>query len=644
MQFKHPELLYALFLLLIPIIVHLFQLRKFQKEAFTNVAFLKKVTLQTRKSSQLKKWLTLLTRLLLLAGIIIAFAQPYTSLTNDFKTKKETVIYLDNSFSMQAKGAHGELLKRAIQDIISVVPEGEEISLVTNTETYKNTTVKAIKNDLLTMDYSSNQLSYDAALLKSKKLFSKTSNTLKNIVFISDFQEKNREFQIENDSLINYNIVKLNPVNINNVFIDSLYISKTTPTNLELQVILKNTGASVDNVPVSLFDDSKLIAKTSVTINNREASTSFSLPANKAINGTITINDANLQFDNQLFFSINEATKINVLSINATDDNFLNRIYTSSEFNYTSTKLEQLNYNIIDTQNLIVLNELNSIPSSLISVLSSFTNNGGYVLIIPSAKANIQTYNNLLINYGTSSFSDIINSEKRITTINYSHPLYSIGVFEKQISNFQYPKVNSFYKLNSNNMSPVLQFEDGLTFLSQNANMFVFSSALNQENSNFKNSPLIVPTLYNIGELSLKTPELYYTIGKENTFDVAVDLQQDHILTLVNEVSNIIPKQQYFNNKIVITTAQTPDIANTYSINNKNEPIKYVSYNYNNEESNLSYQDLTFNKSNVIISDSISDTFEALKSNSKVNELWKWFVIFALLFLIIEMLILKYLK
>ena len=78
MQFKYPELLWALLLLLIPIIIHLFQLRRFQKEAFTNVKLLKHIKLQTRKSSQLKKWLTLLTRLLLLACIIVAFTQPIT--------------------------------------------------------------------------------------------------------------------------------------------------------------------------------------------------------------------------------------------------------------------------------------------------------------------------------------------------------------------------------------------------------------------------------------------------------------------------------------------------------------------------------------------------------------------------------------
>ncbi|WP_309597403.1 BatA domain-containing protein [Flavobacterium davisii] len=77
MQFKHPEILYFLFLLIIPVIVHLFQLRKFKKEYFTNVRFLKELIIQTRKSSKIKKYLLLATRLLLLATLILAFAQPF---------------------------------------------------------------------------------------------------------------------------------------------------------------------------------------------------------------------------------------------------------------------------------------------------------------------------------------------------------------------------------------------------------------------------------------------------------------------------------------------------------------------------------------------------------------------------------------
>ena len=95
MLFKNPEILYFLFLLIIPVIIHLFQLQRFEKIAFTNVKLLKEIKQQTRKSSQLKKLLLLLTRLLLLASLIIAFAQPYLKKKNTLQ-HKETYIYLDN--------------------------------------------------------------------------------------------------------------------------------------------------------------------------------------------------------------------------------------------------------------------------------------------------------------------------------------------------------------------------------------------------------------------------------------------------------------------------------------------------------------------------------------------------------------------
>lgn len=641
MQFKHPELLYALFLLLIPIIVHLFQLRKFQKVPFTNVAFLKEATLQTRKSSQIKKWLILFTRLLLLAAIVFAFAQPFISKNDTFKTEKETVIYLDNSFSMQAKGNQGELLKRAIQDIISNVPEDDIVSVVTNDNVFKNTSIKAIKNELLQLGYSSNIISNQAALLKSNTLFSKQKNSLKNLVFISDFQEDDNHLKIQKDTLTNYLFVRLKPKNTNNISIDSTYISEKTATNIELKVILKNNGSPIENLPISLFNNDNLIAKTSVSI-NKEASTTFSLPSNDVINGKLVIEDANLQFDNTLFFNINSTTKVNVLTINAADDFFLKRIYTEDEFNYTSTLENQLNYNLLESQNLIILNELHSIPSALSVALKQFTEQGGVLIVIPSTSIIQPSYNDLLLNY-KSTFKDFVDTQKRVTTINYAHPLYNNGVFEKQISNFQYPKVNSFYNVISNTSSAILKYEDGKPFLFQNNNAFVFTSALNANNSSFKNSPLIVPTLYNIGKYSLNIPELYYTIGKNNTFNVRTQLQQDDILSLTNNNINIIPEQRYFNNKVVIKTSETPTLAATYYIKNKNEIIKNVSYNYNRNESDLIYKDLS-NLKDVTQSHSIADVFDTIKSDTKVNELWKWFVIFALIFLIIEMGILKYFK
>ena len=641
MQFKHPELLYALFLLLIPIIVHLFQLRKFQKVDFTNVAFLKEATLQTRKSSQIKKWLILCTRLLLLTALIFAFSQPFISKTETFNIPKETVIYLDNSFSMQAKGNQGELLKRAIQDLIANVPEDETFTIFTNNEVYKNTTINGIKNDLLQLDYASNKLSSEAALLKSKSFFSKTNGTLKNLIFISDFQEDTYDFKPINESTTKAHLVKLRALNKNNIAIDTAFIVETTPTSMTLKVILKNSGADIENLPVALYNGNNLIAKTSVAI-SKTSETAFSLPVNQVINGKITIDDNSLQFDNTLYFNINEASKTNVLAINNSDDSFLNRLYSKDEFNYSATSKNQLNYNIIDQQHLIVLNELDNIPLALVSSLKQFITQGGSLIIIPSKAINTRSYNQLLANY-RGHYLSLNEVEKRITTINYSHPLYNSGVFEKQVKNFQYPRVNSFYGFTSSSFDSALQFEDGKHFLGTYKNIFVFSAALNQDNSSFINSPLIVPTLYNIAKRSFKIPKLYYTIGKENTFEVERQMQQDAVLTLKKDDVNIIPRQQYFNSKVKINTSEEPSDAGTYSIINKNERLKNVSFNFSRDESTLTYRDLSLFE-NATISNSISDIFDTIKSDTKVNALWKWFVIFALALLIIEMLILKFFK
>ncbi len=641
MQFKHPEILYALFFLLIPIIVHLFQLRKFQKESFTNVAFLKKVTLQTRKSSQIKKWLTLLTRMLLLACAIIAFAQPYTSKNNTFNTTPETVIYLDNSFSMQAKGDQGELLKRAVQELVESLSPSDPISLVTNTEVYKNTTLKSIQNDLLQLEYAPNQLPYDAALLKSSKLFSTTPNLNRNLVFISDFQEQDNVFAVKTDSIYQVHAVQMEPINTQNISIDSLSLSDKIVNNTSLKVFLKTTGSTNNVLPISLFDGEKLLAKTTIDLTNK-AIAEFSLTEKSISNGRIVIDDSSLQFDNELFFNIDEPLQIQVSTINEkTSANYLERLFDSNEFELTTTNLNQLNYSAIEKQQLIVLNELESIPSALANSLQAFMKQGGYVIFIPNSSAQTTSYNDFLSPFGIATQTAIL-SEKRVTRINYAHPIYK-NVFEKQESNFQYPKVATYFPVNAANSSSVLSFEDGEPFLLTQNQLAIFTAPLNTENSNFSEYDLIVPTFYNLARQSLQKAQLYYTIGTENKYDIPVNLEQDGVLSLAYAEETIIPMQQYFNDKVTITTTDIPDVAGTYNILNKTSAIANVSYNYNRTESKLEYQDLSQIK-NAHVSNSVRGVFETIKSDTKINALWKWFIIFALAFIIIEMLILKYFK
>jgi hypothetical protein len=640
MQFKHPELLYALFLLLIPIIIHLFQLRRFQKVDFTNVAFLKKVTIQTRKSSQLKKWLTLLTRLAAMTFLILAFAQPFTASKTALNTKKETVLYVDNSFSMQAKGNQGPLLQRAIQDLFDSNTGKEKVSWFNNDSSYKNSSPQDFKNDILKVAYSQKQLTPSQVLLKANQLFSKDLDADKRLIMVSDFQQKEAFTEIPNGLTVD--VVKLLPKDITNFAIDTVYIAAKNSNVIQLKAKVSSNGKSNKSTPISLFNGNTLVAKTEVDfIENEENTVTFDIENNGEFKGRLELTDPNLSFDNTLFFSINIAQKLKVLSINETNADFLRRLFDQPEFDYSQQSFQNLDYSEIPSQNFVILNELAEVPPSLLTALKSFSDNGGSLLIIPPVDASANSYNSLLNVFQLGNFSEFNKQEKKITQIVFDHPLYQ-DVFEKRVVNFQYPKVNSYFKIASNATS-ALKFEDGNPFLIQKNNTYLFAASINSENSNFQNSPLIVPTLYNMAQQSIKLSKLYYIIGEQNNYSVPVSLTQDEILTLRDSLVSYIPIQQVKANQVNVETSDDPSIAGTFTIEKDKEFVELVSYNYNRNESVLQYAD-PINWKGVEVFNSVNDLFNSIAEENAVNSFWKLFAILALLFLIIEMLLLKFYK
>ena len=647
MQFKYPENLFALFLLLIPIFIHLFQLRRFQKVDFTNVAFLKKVNIQTRKSSQLKKWLTLLARLLALACIIFAFAQPFSTSKKSLKTATETVFYIDNSYSMQAQGPKGPLLERALQDLFDRTEGIERLSWFTNDFERKNSSLQDFKNEILSVDYFHDQLSPNQVLLKANQLFSRNKEVAKRLVYISDFQQKEDFPDIPDQLLID--AVQLKPVNRANISIDSLYFSSINASAAELRVKISKQERESMEVPVSLFQKNKLIAKTAVDLSQNDSGTAtFTIDISSGFVGKLEVPDPNISFDNTLYFSIDNQEKIKVLVFSDADTNFLQRLFDDSGFNFTQQTSQTLNYNLIPDQNFIILNELNEIPASLTAALKSFSDNGGSVLIIPSSEANVTSYNNLLEAFSIGSFtranaSSSLNNqkEKRITKIVFSHPLFK-DVFDKEVTNFQYPKVNSFYTLSSG-ASPVLSFEDNSPFVVQKGLNYLFTAPINKENSNFQNSPLIVPTIYNMGLGSLPLPRLYYIIGEQNTLAVPVTLETNEIVVIKDSISQFIPLQNTRPNHVLITLTEDPKIAGNYTILKDDELLNNISFNYSREESPMLYANAKDWIGTEVFS-TVNSLFDSLSEANATNNFWKWFAIFAVVFLIMEMLILKLFK
>ena len=642
MHFKHPEILYFLFLLIVPILVHLFQLRRFKTSYFTNVKFLKELAVQTRKSSKIKKRLLLATRLLLLACVILAFAQPYFEAKDSKKASNEMYVILDNSFSMQAKGKKGELLKRAVQELLENTPENTQFSLLTNTENFWNTDIKSSKSALQNLKYSATPFELSSIMAKVK---AHKSAHKKDIVIITDavgLAEKDIK-NIDSEEKPYFIIPEAEQKN--NVAIDSVFINQTLENFYEIGINLSAYGDDFKPISMALYNQNKLIAKTIINFDKNKKEINFTIPK-EAFHGYVTIDDNGLTYDNKLYFSISKAKKTNIISIGEPEkSNFLSRIYTAAEFNYHNYTISSLDYNSLEEQNTIILNELVEVPQALQTTLKAFVAKGGNLAVIPSEKTSVSNLNSFLGNFGKIQFRNLENKSKLITKINFDHPLFS-GVFENKITNFQYPKTNNSFGI-STSYPAVLSYEDQSVFVTEIQNpvsgITVFSAPINSENSNFQQSPLIVPLFYKMGQNNQKTGVNALTIGNNQPYFVDVLLTKDAILEVKGNEDSFIPIQQILNNKVKLTFNDFPETAGNYGVFDKKQIIENLSFNYKRSESDLSQVNTNI-VSDFKTADTISTIFNTLQTERTDSQIWKWFVIFALLFLALEMAIIKFVK
>lgn len=642
MQFKHPEILYFLFLLVIPILVHLFQLRRFKKEYFTNVKLLRQLQQQTRKSSTIKKWLLLATRLILLALLILAFAQPFFNAKEAKNKDNELIVLLDNSFSMQAKGSRGELLKRSVQELLESFPENQTFSLITNDLVFWDIDSKTIQNELQKLDYSALPFELDYLLTQ---IDSKKPNTKKDYIIITDAigtnSKKMESLSKEND------VYFINPKaeNKNNISIEKVSLSQVLDAFYEIKIDLKSYGETSEAIPVAVYNKEALIAKSQVTFDRTEKELKINIPKT-AFHGKVTLQDNSLQYDNDFYFSISQPKKQNVIIIGTPEKNkFLNKILTENEFVVTNTELAQLNYNAIEDQQTIILNEVAEIPLALTTTLLSFYNKGGNIILIPSQENSIQNLNSFCKNFGSFQFSNKNETEKQITKISFNHPLYK-NVFEKNVTNFQYPKVNQSFTTSRNGL-PVLQFEDKTNFAASISNkignLYIFTASINKQNSNFQNSPLIVPTFYNMAQAKNSSKTNTFTIGENETLIIDAILSKDEVVSVSNIENSFIPQQQIVNTKVKLAFGDYPVKSGNYNVKQAKNTIQEISFNYPRTESDLSnINTILFDNTTTV--NNVETVLNDLQSKRTDTALWKWFIIGTLLFLLIELLIQKFVK
>ncbi len=685
MQFIYPEFLFALSVLAIPIIIHLFNFRRFKKIYFTNVRFLREIKQDTQSKSKLKHLLVLLSRLLALTFLVFAFAQPFIpAKTNKVQTgTKRISIYVDNSFSMDALGKNGSLLetaKKKAREIANAYKPSDEFQLLTSSFEGRHQRLVNRDDFLRNLDevQPSSSVHTISEILQRQQdaLFSEgKSKTSKTAYVVSDFQQSTMDLEnAKIDSSLQVSLVPITAATINNLYIDTCYLS--TPfvqvnTPNELVVKIRNTGGNnAENVPLklSINNSQKAIASFSINSNSSaEVKLSFTISSGGWQRAQLNIADYPITFDDNFFFNFNVRNNLQVLCINGDQPSpALNAIFGNDPyFNLKNSNQNQIDYSAFSFMQLIVLNEVNDFSSGLIQELKKYVLKGGSIFIIPSSKANISNYNNLFSEIGINSFGTKIQQQEKVDKIEVKHPLFT-GVFEKGKKlpeNIDLPLVNAYYPIlrNGKNVSEtVMKLSGGNAYLTSTQSgrgiVYLLASSLQPEDGNFPRHALFVPVLLRAalrGSSEINKPLI---IGEDHDFGISDTLiSADNVFHLINkkEKFDIIPESKIYNNATVLSVHDQIKNAENYDLNAGNSLVAVESFNFNRKESDLSVytaSELTelsskYGNSRInVIETEGKDLSHSIAQLNEGKRLWKYCIILVLAFLAAEILLIRFFR
>lgn len=670
MIYQSPQLLYALFAIAIPILIHLFNLRKHKRIYFSSIRLLKEIKEEDRRKSELKNILVLLSRILGITFLVLAFAQPYIP-ANTSKTSDNILFYIDNSHSMDIDFGEGNLLNNAKEKAIEIskaYSSKNNFYLVTNDFLLKNTSSyspEIIKNQIENIKVSAKQRSISDIISRINSITPKNSH----VYFISDFQQKTLQLNNLKKSEIKNRIslIPLKNNNTTNICIDSLFISKPVlglNEEIKINLTISNTSdEEIKNEVLFLYLEGKQKAQQYISLlpqESKEVSFIF-LNTNNIISGEIRIQDSPITFDNSFFFTLKKSRKINVTAINNGKENIAFTTLFGNDtslFNFTSLALEEINYDELSKENLIILNEIKEINSGLLNKLISFTNNGGNILVVPPTDlADVNFYNIFLNSLGLNTIKNKTNNTLRINQFSTDHPIYK-NVFNEAIKRIDYPNSKKGYFLNKKITSTqVIGFENKQDFLSMYSSgegtIYQFSSPLEEGYNNFTKHALVVPTLINIATGASILKNLYYIIGSKKKISTQHIKSSTNITHIKGENIDIIPTITNSNGRHILDDKGQITKNGIYSIINDDKIIEKVAFNYNPSENNILSMDRNTieeliaknNLTNIafIENDNISIK-KMIKEEEIGKEYWKIAILLSLLFFGLEILLIKLIK
>jgi hypothetical protein len=672
MNFAFPLFLWALAALAIPIIIHLFNFRKTVRILFSNTRLLQQVRQETTQKRKLKQFLVLASRLLFLFFLVMTFAQPFLPAREQMTSGREVTLYLDNSYSMLSLvGEKTRALDAGIRfskEIVSLFPPDTRYKLLTNdfapfSNSYKTRTEII---DLLT------QIRLSPISRTFREIQLRIGPQAKDIFWISDFQKSTAGplTAAQLDTVQSWRLVPIELESATNVLVDSVYLEDPFIVGGQrniLNVRLKNVGTKVrEGLVLKLTINDVQSGTASVNLeSNSTAVAKFDLVQGlKGWNRAVTsFTDFPISFDNEFYVTLNFSEKIKIAEVR-TSNAFIEKVFGNSAlFSYRAYQPSNVDLALLTQADLIILNAVEHPDPTLVEAIRNFQRNQGALLIVPPAKVDISAYSALLPGITlkalqpTALQQPTANSQQplqqpleELERPDFQNPFFE-NVFEERTSAITMPRAAAVLDWGADR-SALLKFKNGQPFLSRIRNTFLLASPLEAKFSDFQSHGIFVPVMYRIAASSHRVSQKPYYLLSENTITIQADsLTGETPVQLVGK-QEVVPSQRRNGDRVVLEVPKFSIDPGFYYAKVQRDTLGLVAFDLDKKESLLEQwtgeemKAMLGGGKNISLFDSAAKASfsNEIKERYLGTPLWKYALILALFFLLVEALLIRFLK
>lgn len=703
MNFLNPLFLLGLLAVALPVVIHLINLQRPQKVAFSTLSFFNELRKSTIRRIRIKQYLLLALRTLAVLFLALALARPFLppTITGSASSgeSRSVAILIDNSASMSRVGTDGPLMEQARDIVDRIIRNGSSddkfLIRTTNVIDATNTGFVSANRAITKLDEITavNRGHYTADRFKEVYQQLKEAPGRRSVMYIISDGQVSQLSSLEDlelgegsEKAVSVQLIQLEKakqqnVAVTSVSLESQLLSPASPITLSVEV--ENMGdAAVANQFVSLQVEGEMTGQyeTSLAAGETKDFLFELVPEDVGyLSGQVLLEGDEVDFDNRRHFVVHIPRQRSILLVNESRESSSFTSYiapalqaarqTNARILFEEKQADEVEQGEWKDYDGLILNGLTAVPAYWHQGLQQFVQDGGGILFFPSEQGKIESYNQFFSLFNAGRFDNVMGEYGSFETITKmgeleeGHPVLD-DIFEKEDNEeirVDLPSLFYYYHYepssNSNSLTLLKAANDDILLAEHRFGegmLLISTLGADPGWSNFPVNPLFAPLNYRT-ILYASSPERgglqKHQLG--NRFEWTASISETDITLSING-TDYKPevRRQPEGMKITYEGKEwEPGIVEISAGDQKiqvavNQDIMESHFDTLEEEQWQNMLDDNVYVPDIIAANNLSTDKldEQLRSSVFGKEIWNWFIWIALLFLVTETLITRLYK